>query len=99
MTFTGTSGSRHVKEYVRRLSEDDLRKVATKLAYKVAGDRSECALIFERDKDINRWLCSATGADDWFDMVEVIEEAAQEEQARRSENKEVRKRNGNYQRD
>jgi RNA polymerase subunit RPABC4/transcription elongation factor Spt4 len=81
-----------VKEYVRRISDDELRKVAKSISQKVAGDRAECAQIFERDKEVNRWLCSASSAEEWFDMVESIEEAAQEEYARRSENKAERKR-------
>lgn len=82
-----------VNEYVRRLSDDDLRQISTKLSQHVAGDRAECALIFERDREVNRWLQSASGADDWFDMVDSIGEAASDELDRRIASRKKEKEN------
>lgn len=80
-----------VNEYVRRLSDDDLRHIAMKLSQRVAGDRADCALIFERDREVNRWLQSANGADDWFEMVDTIGVAASDELDRRIANRKKEK--------
>lgn len=81
-----------VREYVRRLSDDDLHNICTRLSQHVAGDWAECAMIFERDKEINRWLLSANGADEWFDMVDSIGQAAGIEMENRSEVRSKEKR-------
>lgn len=72
-----------VKEYVRSLSDDDLDLVVQKLTQPVSGDRADVSLMFQKDKDLDRWLCQAKGAFDWFDKVDFIESQAISEQERR----------------
>lgn len=65
-----------VKEYVHRLSDDDLRFIVQKLSTRLGGDKGDAAAVFQKDREIDRWLSSAISGQDWFDMVNRIEEAA-----------------------
>lgn len=77
-----------VKEYVRRLSDDDLNVIVERLTQVVCGDRADVSRFFEKDKDLDKWLCQAKSAFDWFDRVDSIEEQAILEQGRRQKLKE-----------
>jgi len=65
-----------VKEYVQRISTDDLSFIVERLDQPLCGDRSDVALAFQKDKEIDRWLFQSTGAEDWFNKVDSIQEAA-----------------------
>jgi hypothetical protein len=77
-----------VKEYVRRLSDDDLNMVVERLTQPICGDRADVSLIFEKDKEIDKWLCQAKGAEEWFDRVDSIQDQAVAELDKRKKNNE-----------
>ena len=77
-----------VKEYVRRLSDEDLSAIIERSAQPIRGDRADISLLFQKDKEIDRWLIQSKGAFDWFDRVEMIEEASSAEISRRQKPKE-----------
>ena len=72
-----------VKEYVQRISNEDLFFILEKLDQPICGDRAEICSVFEKDKDIDRWLLQSKGAEDWFDKVDSIQESAIMEISRR----------------
>jgi len=72
-----------VKEYVHRLFDDELNLIVDRLTQPVCGDRADVSLLFEKDKDLDRWLCQAKGAFEWFDKIDIIEDYAVAEQSRR----------------
>lgn len=75
-----------VKEYVRRISDADLALIVERLTEPVCGDRADVSLIFQKDKDLDRWLSQSKGAFDWFDKVDLIEEIAIQELNKRQKN-------------
>lgn len=77
-----------VKEYVRRLSDDDLNLVVDRLTQPICGDRADVSLMFEKDKDLDKWLCQCKGANDWFDKVDLIQDISVLELSRRQKPKE-----------
>jgi hypothetical protein len=79
-----------VKEYVRRLSDDELNFIIERATQPVCGDRADISTLFEKDKEIDRWLSQSGGAFEWFDRVDLIETHAIAEQNKRqkSEGKE-----------
>lgn len=81
-----------VKEYVRRLSDEDLDLMIQKLTQPVCGDRADVSLMFQKDKELDKWLCQAKGAFEWFDKVDLIENQAIQEQERRFSSKEKKKK-------
>ena len=80
-----------VKEYVKRISDDDLAYLGIRFKQSLCGDRADIALKLAEDEDIDRWLSTSSGADEWFDMLEAISEQIKLEYSRRSEEEDQRK--------
>lgn len=76
-----------VKEYCARVSDDELNCLVDKLTKPVCGDTADVSYFFEKDKEIDKWLCQAKSADDWFDKVDMIQDASVSEQKRRENRK------------
>jgi hypothetical protein len=68
-----------LREYVRKLNEADLNNLHKYYGYNLSADRAEIAHIYSSDKEMDKWLSSATSADEWFDMVETAGEYIQRE--------------------
>jgi predicted GTPase len=73
-----------MRRYCSLLSDEDLGQIATMLPQTISGDREQACFILQKDKEIDRWLCHASGADDWFSRVDTIGEVAVEEIENRS---------------
>jgi hypothetical protein len=80
-----------VKEYVQRLSDGDLSTVIDRLIQPVCGDRADVSLLFQKDKELDNWLCKSKSAEDWFDKVDLIEDTAKKELEKRQKSKEKEK--------
>lgn len=72
----GKSEMSLIKEYCSRLSDEALQAIFDLLPQTIAGDRSAACLILQEDKEIDKWLSLATGAEDWFSRVDGIGEVA-----------------------
>jgi hypothetical protein len=68
-----------LREYVRKISDDDLRFLNMRFSQTLAGDRAEVAEVLAKDKDVDKWLSSATCAVEWFDMLDQMAEYVQKE--------------------
>jgi thiamine biosynthesis protein ThiC len=68
-----------VKEYVQRLSEDDLTYLQTRFQQKLAGDAAQIADYLSRNREIDRWLASARSNREWFEMFEYVGQTVQRE--------------------
>lgn len=73
-----------LKEYVRNLSDDDFRFLSVRLAQNIPGDLPEVADFLSRNKEIDRWLSSATSSSEWFAMIDYLGEFVSKELKRRS---------------
>lgn len=72
-----------IKKYCSRVDDADLCTLACSLPQRVLGDRSAACEIFQKDKEIDRWLACAASADEWFFKADSIGEmAALEAEAR-----------------
>ena len=74
-----------VREYVRELSDDNLNDIVQKWSQKLGGDYANLAYLFQRNRAIDDLLRSAQSAEDWFDLVDFIGEAANRELKNRGE--------------
>lgn len=72
-----------VKEYVRRISDDELNYLNIRYVQNLFGDKAEVAHCLSRDKQIDKLLAAATDAEDWFDIVDYIGEYVNKEHAYR----------------
>jgi predicted RNA-binding Zn ribbon-like protein len=65
-----------IKKYCARIPDEDLCVLASSLPQSIVGDRSAASDVFQKDKEMDRWLVHASGADDWFFKVDSIGEFA-----------------------
>lgn len=65
-----------LKKYCSRVSDEDLSVLASSLPQSVIGDRAAACEILQKDKEIDRWLMLAPGADDWFSKIDSVGEFA-----------------------
>lgn len=72
-----------VKEYVRRLGDEDLRFLSLRLGQRLGGDVGEVLEILQRSADVDRWLSTAPSANDFFDMVDLMDSQVQGEVRKR----------------
>lgn len=79
----GNKFSDTVKEYVRKVSDDDLRFLHMRLTQRIGGDVAEAIEFLQRYQELDHWLCLAKTANDFFDMVDVLDAGMQSEMKRR----------------
>ena len=72
-----------VKEYVKRISDDELAFLGIRFKQSLCGDKSEIALKLAEDEEVDKWLSSSTSSVEWFEMVDAIGECVKSEYNRR----------------
>jgi hypothetical protein len=72
-----------VREYVRRLSDEDLKFLNGRLKQRLSNDLTDVLENLARANEIDRWLGNARGSDDLYDMVDVIQGFVEKECTRR----------------
>lgn len=73
-----------VREYVRRLTDDDLRYLHMRLTQRVAEDVGEAVEFLQQNADVDHWLGLSKSATELFEMIDVIDAAVGTEAKRRS---------------
>lgn len=63
-----------LKEYVKKLSMDDLNFLISRLSQRLSGDMSEAAEFMQRDKELDRWLSLSTNSQEWYDKIDKLQE-------------------------
>jgi hypothetical protein len=76
-----------LKEYVKRINDDDLKYISIRLLRRIGSDVGEAVEVVEKFNDMDRWLAASNSADDFFNMIDQLDIAVQQE---------VKKRFGNY---
>jgi hypothetical protein len=76
-----------VREYVRRLSDEDLKFINGRLNQRLSNDLSEVLNYLSRANEMDRWLASAKGASELYDMVDMVHSFVEKEGGRRYNNK------------
>lgn len=74
-----------LKEYVRKLIDDDLKYLFFRCNQLLCGDRAEISEFLSQNRDLDRWLQSAASASELFDMLDLVSDAAKKEHSRRFE--------------
>lgn len=61
-----------VRNYIRRLSDEDISFLYCRLRDKFEDDLPEAIKFIERSPEMDRWLSTSKSADDLYNMVDVI---------------------------
>lgn len=72
-----------IRDYVRNLSEEDLRFLSLRLSQRLGGDMGEAIEKIQSNVEINRILEVASGANNFFDLIDMTEDAIQQEYRKR----------------
>ncbi len=72
-----------IKEYTRRLSDDDLYFITIRLTQRVGADVAEVVEFLQRNQEVDYWLLGSKDANDFFDMIDAIDNIIQNEFKRR----------------
>lgn len=72
-----------VRESVRRFSEDDLKFLHSRLSQKLCGDCADAVEVLSRVSELDKWLRSASSANELFDMVDTLFDSIKAEYNRR----------------
>ena len=79
----GTKFTDVVKEYARKLSENDLRYLLMRFNQRIGADVAEAIEQLEQNGDIKHWLGVAKNATEFFDMIDTVDQILQTESRRR----------------
>jgi hypothetical protein len=68
-----------LREYSKRLNEDELKYISIRLARRLGGDLGEAVELIQKHSEVDRWLSSANSAGDFFDMIDQVDVYVQQE--------------------
>lgn len=72
-----------LKEYVRKLSDEDLRYLSIRFTHSLSGDKAELAEFLSRERSVDNWLSAASSCTEWFDMLDMVGDYVKKENIRR----------------
>lgn len=72
-----------LKEYVTRLSDENLKFANGRLTQRLAGDLPEVLDFFSKSNDMDRWLSSAKTCDDFYNMLDFAHKVLDKEYTKR----------------
>lgn len=67
------------KDFVRKLSDENLRYFKSKLAQRLGGDVGEVVEFVQKNSEMDRWLGSARNAEEFFDMIDHLDDMIESE--------------------
>lgn len=73
-----------LKEYSKRLSDEDLRFLNVRFTQNLQDDRADIFNKLSADKEMDNWLRSAANGEELFDMVDKVSEFVLRESKRRT---------------
>jgi len=81
-----------LKEYVTKLSDDNLKYLDARFGQRLCGDLAEALALMSQTHDIDRWLSSAKGANEFYDMLDLAAKYVEREYNKRAQQYEESKR-------
>ena len=68
-----------VKEYVEKLSDENLQYLHTRLKQRLGGDLAEACDFMDQNAEMAAFFASSGGTADWFDRIDLVEKAINKE--------------------
>jgi len=72
-----------LKEYARKLSDDDLHYLHLRFSQRIGADVAEAIELIQQNADMDYWLSLAKTSTDFFDMIDIVDNGIQSEMKRR----------------
>jgi len=61
-----------VRGYIRRLNDDDVTFLHSRLSQRLGNDVADAVGFIEKTPEMDRWFATSDDADDLYDMVDVV---------------------------
>lgn len=61
-----------VKEYVKKVKDDVLKNLYSRLIHNFNTDMAESMIILQREEGINQWLLSANTSEAFYSMLDYL---------------------------
>jgi hypothetical protein len=81
-----------VKEYVKRISDEDLSFLGVRFKQNLCGDGVEIANKLAEDFEIDDWLSTSCSGEEWFEMIDLIADYVKSEYSRRVDDGDSKRR-------
>lgn len=72
-----------LKDYSKRLSDDDLKWLSLRLVQRIGADVGEAIEYVQKNPELDHWLQMSNSASEFFDMVDQIDYQLQYELKKR----------------
>ena len=72
-----------IKEYARKINDEDLRFLNMRLSQRVGADVSEAIELLQHNAEVDQWLCLSKSANELYDIIDTIDIILQGESKRR----------------
>ena len=79
----GKKGDAFLKDYTSRLTDEHLRFLDMRLKHRLTGDMAEAINFLSSSPDLDKHLSNSKGADEFFDLLDVIQKQVEREARRR----------------
>lgn len=73
----------YLKEYCKRLSEDDFRYLHQRSTQKLFGDTADVLNFLSKTKELDKWLSSAASCSDLYEMLDLFNSIVEKEEESR----------------
>jgi len=73
----------NLKEYLKKLNDDDLKYLGARLSQRLGGDMAEAVDLMQKNQEVDHWLRSAGDSDEFFDMMDLVDDLVQQETRKR----------------
>lgn len=74
-----------VREYVQRLSDEDLTFLSTRFSQRLSGDMAQVSDYLSRNKEMDKWLGSAKNISEWYEMYDAVAAGVNKEITKRAD--------------
>lgn len=75
-----------LREYVKKLNDEDIKYINTRLDRRIGSDVAELVDFLQKNQEVDKWLSGACNADAFFDMIDQVSSHAQQEAKKRKIN-------------
>lgn len=74
----------YLKEFCHKLSDDHVRFLQGRLSQRIGADMAEAVEFLGGIREIDKWLCSASSCNEFYDMIDLVFFAVNKEHEKRS---------------
>lgn len=72
-----------LKDYILRLTEEQLRFLDLRLKHRLTGDLADAVTFLSTNPDMDRYLASSKNYEEFYDAIDIVQKSIERESRRR----------------